>query len=285
MEKINSVEEFSNALENTIKVNDSSTIEMDNTSIIFNGKNNILVIEDGARIKNSTIQFNGDNAICYLRSNKHIYYLKLTLNINTTIYFGKDCYINGAITAITSEQKNIIIGNEGLFSYGIVMRTADPHLIYDCESKKRLNPSKSVFVGDHVWLGQGAILLKGSHIGSGSIIGGNAVVAGKKICSNASAVGNPAKVIKQGVFFSKKCVHAWTDDITSEYETMDTDKWTYQKDKHTISFEDIDKGLAKCSTAEERLAFITDNLVNYKHKNRFYIAPAPIQKKGLFGRK
>ena len=58
-----------------------------------------------------------------------------------------------------------------------------------------------------MWIGQGALLLKGSSIGSGSVIGGGAVVSGKAIPSNTVAAGNPAKVIKKGIFFSKECVH------------------------------------------------------------------------------
>ena len=46
------------------------------------------------------------------------------------------------------------------------IRTADPHIIYDIH-RKRINPSKSVFIGDHVWCGQNVLLLKGCRVGSG----------------------------------------------------------------------------------------------------------------------
>jgi acetyltransferase-like isoleucine patch superfamily enzyme len=50
-------------------------------------------------------------------------------------------------------------------------------------------------IGDHVWIGTGAIILDGVTIGAGAIIGAGAVVT-KDIPENAIAAGVPAKVIR-----------------------------------------------------------------------------------------
>ena len=102
---------------------------MDGSKIIFNGSDNILVVEDGVKLSSSTVLFNGSNAVCYLGANKNPYYVNLTVNNNSCIFFGRGNYINGKMTLITSEQQNIIIGDDGLFSFGIFIRTADPHLM------------------------------------------------------------------------------------------------------------------------------------------------------------
>ncbi len=183
---------------------------------------------------------------------------------------------------VASEQQNIIFGNECLISFGIFVRTADPHLIYDCETKKRINSSKSVLVGDHVWIGQGALILKGNVIGSGSIIGGGSVLSNKRIPSNVSAAGNPAKIIKEGIFFNDKCVHSWKEEQTQQYAVMDTDEWIYEKDENTVSLNDIDIALKLKSNAEERLEEVKKYLVNYTHKNRFFIEPIEVKKKKRF---
>lgn len=79
-----------------------------------------------------------------------------------------------------SEHKHCFIGDNCMFSFDILIRNSDHHLIYDCENNKRINPTKSVFIGDHVWIGQLVNILKGTRIDSGSIVGASSVVAGKK---------------------------------------------------------------------------------------------------------
>lgn len=190
MEQITSLSEHIS--DNRI-IADAQKSSMDGSKIIFNGSGNILVIEDGVRLDSSTVLFNGSNAVCYLGANKNPYYANLTVNNNSCIFFGRGNYINGKMTLITSEQQNIIIGDDGLFSFGIFIRTADPHLLYDCENCTRINPSKSVFIGDHVWIGQNVLILKGTAVGSGSVIGGAALLSGKSVPSNTVCGGNPAK--------------------------------------------------------------------------------------------
>ena len=273
--------QFDDVGENKIIHGDIANIEFEQSSITFNGSNNIIVIEDGVKMKNCMLKINGENTLFYLSKSKHWYYLDITGNNNTSIYFGKNCFLNGRLVAVTSERQNIFIGNNGLFSYGITLRTADPHLVFDCETKQRINHSASVLLGDHVWLGQGAMLLKGTQIGSGSIIGAAAVCAGKKVPSNASYAGNPAKLIKQGVFFTNKCVHQWTEETTAENEVDNSNEWIYSHDKNTVSLTSVDEALKKCKSAEEKLEHLQNGLP--KGKNRFYIEPKKI-KKGLFSR-
>lgn len=136
--------------ENKVYVNPEKSTMDDCTSIRFTGKNSILVIEDGVNIRDSEIVLEGNNAIVYLSRNKHVYRLNVHAYSNTCIYIGRDNYFNGRATLIASERKNIIIGDDGLFSFGIYVRTADPHLLYSCETKERINESRSVLMGDHV---------------------------------------------------------------------------------------------------------------------------------------
>lgn len=266
MEQITSLSEH--VSDNRI-IADAQKSSMDGSKIIFNGSGNILVVEDGVKLSSSTVLFNGSNAVCYLGANKNPYYVNLTVNNNSCIFFGRGNYINGKMTLITSEQQNIIIGDDGLFSFGIFIRTADPHLLYDCGSGKRINPSKSVFIGDHVWIGQNVLILKGTAVGSGSVIGGAALLSGKSVPSNTVCGGNPAKIIRRGVFFSKECVHTWTDAQTEKYNTMKTDRYTYRRDSDTVSPQEIDSALKACRNSDERLAAVKKYLADKSGKNRF----------------
>ncbi len=173
---------------------------LDNSSIIFNGKNNILYCDEHIHLTNSILTFNGNNSVIYLCRNKHLYKLDVVTYNNSAFYVGQNNYFNGKLSAILSEQKHIFIGDDGLFSFGIWMRIADPHLIYHTDSKKRINPTKSIYLGDHVWIGQSAMILKGTQIHSGSIIGALSVVSGKEIPSNTSWAGNPSRKIAENIF-------------------------------------------------------------------------------------
>lgn len=130
----------------------------------------------------------------------------------------------------------------------------------------------SVLIGDHVWVGQNALILKGTHIGSGSIIGAASVVSHKTVGSNCAAVGNPAKVIKSGVFFTKDCVHNWSKEKTDNSQVNNTDKWTYKKDKTTKDLTKIDEKIKSFHTADEKLEEVKKFFVDNKDKNRFFIA-------------
>lgn len=206
------ITDFSQSVDNNKIIVNSEKSVLKNSHIVFNGSNNILVVDDGVEIVNSEIKINGDNSVCYIRPQKTPLYADFTVNGGCCVFIGKNTYTNGKLYLIASERQNILIGDDGLFSFGIWIRTADPHLLYDCESKERINPSMSVLIGDHVWVGQNALILKGTHIGSGSIIGAASVVSHKTVGSNCAAVGNPAKVIKSGVFFTKDCVHNWSKE-------------------------------------------------------------------------
>lgn len=236
-----------------------------------NSHGNILFCEDGTDLRGSTITFNGDNALVYLSKNRHQYKLSVSMNRDTTLYIGKDNYFNGMLNLILSERKHIVIGDDGLFSFGIWLRTADPHLIYSCETHERINPSKNILIGDHVWIGQGSLVLKGSTISSGSIIGANSTVSGKLIPSNQSWAGAPAKKIAENIFFDGACVHNWTEAQTEASQHFSSDKWiftTEQAASHT-STNGIFKKLDSLQTAKDKLDYLQNNPTELQGRYRF----------------
>lgn len=272
MEEIVSFEQAQEKLtQNKVFVNASQSTMTGKSKIVFAGKNNVLFVEDGVRIHDSTVSFRGDDSVVYLSKNKHRYLLHISIYHCSTVYIGADCYINGQLTLIASERQNIVIGNEGLFSFGIFVRTADPHLLYDCKTKRRINPSKSVFIGDHVWIGQNALILKGAQIGSGSVIGANAVLSGKKIASNVVACGNPARVVRRGVFFLPECVHAWTEEKTTEYEVRDSDDYIYPAQSQGMGVEQIDQALKSAPSGDRRLALVQALFCENPDRTRFVV--------------
>lgn len=246
-------------------------IILENSRIDFWGTGNILYCEEPLHLKNAHIQFRGDHSLLYIASTKDTYQINVTMYHHSTCYIGKDTYIHSHLNISVSEQQNFWIGKGCLLSFGTWFRTADPHLIYDCTTHQRMNPSQSIFIGDHVWIGQDCLILKGTKIGSGSIIGGHSVLSHKTIPSNTSYAGNPARKIKNNVYFTPESVHNFKDKDTEKSMRDDTDAYIFQDDTDTISFDEIDKKLKLLLKAEDKLVYLK-NLTENTPKNRFYIA-------------
>ena len=191
-------------------------VTADNSHVSFQGDNNILFIEPGVYLLNCNITFFGSNSVVFLRKSRHKHRVNISIFSHSVIYIGEDNYFNPHENAclIASEEQNILIGDNGLFSWGVWMRTSDAHGVYDCIQGKRLNHGRSVLVGNHVWFGQESLVLKGAQIGSGCIVGARSVVTGRKFAPNSSLAGNPAETIQENVFFTKTCVHLYGDEET-----------------------------------------------------------------------
>ncbi len=280
MEKVITCEDTSLTNENTVIINNDKSLLI-NSVITFNGKNNILIIEDGVKLSNSKITFNGEHSVVYISKSKHSCNLNITVYNESVVYLGCDSYYNGTLNIIASERQNVIIGNDCLFSFGIWIRTADPHLIYSTLNKKRLNNSKSVFIGDHVWIGQSAMILKGCEFGSGSILGGGSVASGKKIPSNTSYAGNPAKLISENIFYTNSCVHAYDETKTNESQVMNTDEWIYSQSSDTLIMSDLDLKLKHNKSADSKLSIIKKYISDNNSKNRFFV-PETKSKRSFF---
>jgi len=118
-----------------------------------------------------------------------------TLLPDASISIGHDVGLSGATILA---RKNIIIGNHVLFGGNCTILDSDHHPL---GPEERLNnhskeiQSKSVVIGDNVWLGLNVIVLKGVTIGKNSVIAAGSVVV-KDIPENVLAAGNPAKMIK-----------------------------------------------------------------------------------------
>lgn len=243
--------------------------QFDKIKITFIGKNNILFLTPKCRLKNSSICFGGDNALVFLGDSTTL--LNITLHSNCLFYGGNNNYYNpaGPRTFLISERKNIIIGNNCLYSHTIWFRNADPHLIYDSDTNKRINLTKSIYIGDHVWFGQDIGVTKGVFVASGSIIGAKSMLT-KNCLSNTVNAGNPIREVKNNIFWLNECVHNWDANKTKIYDKVDSDqfKYTYNQNEF-LSPKAIEDKLDSLNTAQEKLEFIYDAIYCNKNKNRF----------------
>lgn len=111
------------------------------------------------------------------------------------IEIGDNTWINNNITIISDGTK-ISIGKNCLIGTDVEILDSNFH---DLAPKYRFGGKNilkaDVIIEDNVFIGNNATILKGVTIGKNSVIGNSSVVT-KSVPSNAIAVGNPAKVIK-----------------------------------------------------------------------------------------
>ncbi|MFJ4433630.1 acyltransferase [Pseudomonas sp. NPDC089395] len=167
----------------------------------FKGKNNTLHIESNSGIKNTLISFPSDSGVCAVGAHGN-YCGKIRIGWKCTVVVGSDVTCTTACAIYTAESTCTIIGDDCMIAAHVIIRTEDSHAIFDVESGNRLNPSRDVIIGQHVWLAEDSVILSGSRIGSGSVIGIRSVVKAS-IPNNCTAAGIPCKAIKRNTAWER----------------------------------------------------------------------------------
>ncbi|WP_336527538.1 acyltransferase [Bacteroides acidifaciens] len=122
---------------------------------------------------------------------------------NNHIILGDRFTVGNNTELAAIEGTTIEFGNDCQLSANITLRTGDSHSIIDLQGK-RTNPSKSIKIGNHVWIGNTVLIFKGTIVGDNSIVAGGSVVGSKEFPANCIVGGNPAKVIKEGVNWDRQ---------------------------------------------------------------------------------
>ena len=88
----------------------------------------------------------------------------------------------------------------------------DQHVLLDAKTKQVLNQKVNITrIGSHCWLGARATILKNADIPDHTIVGACAVVT-KPFTEKYTALGgNPAKVIKRDIMFSRESVNRYLE--------------------------------------------------------------------------
>lgn len=81
----------------------------------------------------------------------------------------------------------------------IYITSTDSHSIINKNTGKRINPSLSVKLGNHVWIGHRVSILKGVEIGNDCIVGGGSILTRAFLQDNVILAGTPAKIIKKNI--------------------------------------------------------------------------------------
>lgn len=168
--------------------------------IMVTGEGNSLIISKDCILNRVHIDISGRNNSLIFRQGvtmKEGGRIRMEDNNNSIEIQEGTTLINVFLSSADNETE-MTIGRNCLFSSDVIIRTSDAHSILD-ESGNRINFGKDVFIGDHTWICNGVRVMKGTNIGSNCVVGSNTVMAGISTGNNVLVVGNPAKVVKNGI--------------------------------------------------------------------------------------
>lgn len=141
-----------------------------------------IVIENNARIDKDAAIFVKYSSI-------------LRIGERSTFCFG--------LNIINVFHSNIIIGMNCMVSHRVSIICNDGHPIYDVYSGEIVNSGKAICIEDNVWLGANSTVMSESRIGTGSILAAQSLLKNRTIPSFCSSGGIPAKVLRQGISWSR----------------------------------------------------------------------------------
>lgn len=110
---------------------------------------------------------------------------------NAKLKIGKGTYMNRDSKLYCFDS--VCIGDNRSISENVIIRDSDNHIYPGNNGSKMSYP---IVIGNHVWIGQGSIVLKGVTIGNNAVIAAGTVVI-RDVPPNCMVAGNPAVIKKK----------------------------------------------------------------------------------------
>ena len=180
--------------------------------IVNKGSNNRIIIGDYSRLNHCTFHFFGSNNTVFIDEfcfcNQADFWIE---DDGNTIHLGKHTSLSGKIQLAAMEGTRIEIGQDCLFSSNIAVRTGDSHSLIQCDTGKRINQSKSISIGDHVWVGTNVTILKGTHVPRHSVVGACSLLCKEYTNPNCVLAGVPAKEVKCNINWKTERIKSYGD--------------------------------------------------------------------------
>ncbi len=181
-------------------------------SIRFKGKNSIVEIYEPISFNKrfifnrSKIRISGDNNHIIIKSsNRKIYSLQIKgLKDNNKIIIGENFYQTGTCNIYFANLSNmeLQIGNDCMFGQNTELMLGDYHRIYDANTNKQTNISKSgINIGNRVWLARQVKIMKDVALADDTIVSIGSLVTKSFTKSNILIGGTPAKILKENVYW------------------------------------------------------------------------------------
>lgn len=169
------------------------------------GNNNQITIGNRCILKNMLFEIEGNNNIVII--NDSVNFMErgtiLIQGDNCNISIGKGSVFRDGDMFAGESDTNIEIGDNCLC--GIVScSTSDFHSVIDLDSGKRINPPDSIKIGNENWITNHVLIRKGAEIKDYTIVSPYSLINKKFSQSNIILAGQPAKIIKENITWSRE---------------------------------------------------------------------------------
>jgi acetyltransferase-like isoleucine patch superfamily enzyme len=190
---------------NSLEMPASAERRMKKVTLKLRGRNNRLVLGEGAQLSHCEIRLSGEDNLIEVGARTRFSSGKIYLQgtQGQHIRIGADTTVEGAYLLI-DEAASIDIGNDCMLSTEIIIRTGDKHSILDIHSGERVNPARDVRIADRVWIGRCVQILKGTVLHPETVVGACSVVSRAFTEGNCVVAGVPAKIVKRGIRWDRQ---------------------------------------------------------------------------------
>jgi acetyltransferase-like isoleucine patch superfamily enzyme len=179
-------------------------VALNNVELDVTGNDNRIIIGRGGALTNVRFRLRGSGHRIEFGENCRISRGALLWfeDENGLLQIGSNTTMVEVVIGVTEPGSKVVIGEDCMFANDIDLRTSDSHSVIDASTGERLNYPGNINIGRHVWIAPHSVILKGVDIGENSIVATGAIVT-KSFGSNVIVGGNPAKIIKAGVSWSR----------------------------------------------------------------------------------
>lgn len=125
-----------------------------------------------------------------------------------SVRIGDRVVINGATVYLQEDGSHVYIGDDSQISWGVDIWCTDAHTITDLRGAP-VNYADSIEIGRHVWVGKDVKIGKNTRIADNSIVGWGSIVTKRFDEPNVIIAGIPAKIVKSGVNWDRKCINKY----------------------------------------------------------------------------
>lgn len=171
--------------------------------IEFSGSGNRFQVNSSVIWGKLNVIFDCDNGTLEIAGNRFgTFSAFIRIGQDSRVSLGRDVTTTAACVVSAVEGTSVVIGDDVMLASENEIRADDGHAIFDVVSEQRVNQSKNITIGNHVWVAKRAVLLGGARVGDGSVIGFGSLVTGV-VPNNCVSAGIPARVIKRDVAWER----------------------------------------------------------------------------------